>query len=73
VRHIYLLSDYFADLWIAMTQCIDCNPGSEVQVFPVLDVPEVAACAFDEHGWWSDVCFHHEGGLFVDEGCGGRV
>jgi hypothetical protein len=73
VRHNYLLSDYFADLWITMSQGIDSNSSCEVQVFPVLNIPEIAPFALDEHGRWSNVCFHHEWSLFVDKGGSGRV
>lgn len=59
MRHVYLLSDYLADLRIAVPQGIDRDPCREVEVSPEVHVPEIATLAPHEDGWGSDVCFHH--------------
>jgi len=69
----YLLGDYVADAWITVSQCVDCYSGGEIEVFPVLDIPKIHPLTFDKHWRWADIGFHHEGGLFGDESCGGRV
>ena len=55
-----------------MTQGINCNPGCEVQIFSILNIPEIASFSFDEHRGWSNVGLYHVGCLFIDEsrGCG---
>ena len=69
----YLLRDYLGYLRIAVSQGIDCNPGGEIEVFSVLNIPEIHSFTLDKHWRWADVGLHHEGSLFVDESGGGRV
>lgn len=66
----YLLGHDAGNLWIAVSQRIDCYSGCEVEVFPVLDVPEIYSFAFDEHWGGADVGFDHVRGVFVDKSCG---
>lgn len=70
VRGIYLFSDDPAHFWIAVTQSIDCYSRCEIQVFPVLHIPEITSCSFDEHWWWTGICLDHIWSLLVDDrGC----
>jgi hypothetical protein len=69
----YLLGHYLSNFWIAVPQCIDCDSRREVQVFPVLDVPEVDSFAFYEHWWGAGVGFDHVWSLLVDQSRCGRI
>ncbi len=53
-----------------MAEGIDGYSGGEVEIFSVLNVPEVAAFAFDHHGRRADVSRYHVLGVLADD-CGG--
>lgn len=73
-----LLVQHLCDCRVAVAQGVDRDSGCEVEVLPVLDVVEVAAFAFVEHGRGADVGGHHvllvrvyeAGGLRVGWGIG---
>lgn len=62
-----------AHLLVAVAQRVHGDAGGEVEVLPVLDVPEVAALAFVEDGRWPHVGGHHVGCVGADETGGLRV
>ena len=69
----YLLGDQLGHLGVAVTERVDGDAGGEIEVLPVLNVPEIGALALDEHGRRAGVGGHHEGGMLADEGAAGRV
>ena len=68
-----LLPDQFRHLGVAVAQRVDGDARGEVEVFPVLDVPEVAAFASDHHGRGADVGRDHVLGVLADDGGGLRI
>jgi hypothetical protein len=56
-----LFEEDAAHLFVAVSERVDCNTGGEVQVLSVVQIVQVAALAFVEHGRWANVGGHHEG------------
>ena len=65
-----LLGDELGHFGVAVAEGVDGYAGGEVEVFSVLNVPEVAAFAFDHHGGRADVGRYHVLGVLADD-CGG--
>ena len=63
----HLLCDQLADLGIAMPQRRHSDAGGEIQVLPVLNIPEVRTLAPDEDGGRSGVGGHHVLCMLVDQ------
>jgi hypothetical protein len=62
-----LVSNNLGHAGIAVSQGINSNPSSQVEVFSVLHIPEVTPLASDEHWGWSHIGLDHVWGLFVDQ------
>lgn len=69
----HLLGDEPAELGVAVAEPVDGDASREVQVPPVLEVPEVGALAADEDGRRAGVRGHHVGLVLGDQAGGGRV
>lgn len=63
----YLFSNHLRHAGVAMPQCIDGNSSRKVQVFPVLNIPHIAALALLKHWWWADIGRDHVWELLVDK------
>ncbi len=64
----HLLCDQLAELGIAVSQRRHGDARGEVQVLPVLDIPEVRALAPDEDRGRPGVSGHHIRCMLVDQG-----
>lgn len=69
----HLLGNDLGDLRITVAEGVHCNTGSEIQVPPVLHIPQVAALSLHHHGSRANVGWHHEGCPLVNERHGERV
>jgi hypothetical protein len=52
---------------------VDGDARGKIEIFPVLNIPQIGALALDKDGRWAGVGGHHEGGMLADEGGAGRV
>lgn len=69
----YLLVDQLTQLWITVAECVHGDPGSKIDIPPILQIPQVTAAAFRKHGQRPGICSDHV--LFVvgNHACRARI
>lgn len=68
-----LLSEQLGHLGVAVTQSIDGDTRSEVEVLSVLNVPQETSFSLLEHGWWANIGRDHERCRLAYQAAGLRV
>jgi hypothetical protein len=69
----HLLGNQFGHLRVAVSKGVDGNASGEIEIFPILNIPQVRALALDKYGRRAQVCGYHKGRMLSDEGGAGRV